>query len=391
MQAQWLEGDAGRWEGGRVKLDRYGKKVYVLEAKRNGARYGITLDVQTGKEASAELALFNRAPAEYRAAASKRVYVPGYVPSEGLCITPDLLAKYQADCLDESSAHHITKKWCNVNLYYLAKWMKALKGADLRKVSLLEYKELARSMKPRRLHISALRAFTHWLRSEGLLESGQDASRDLEVPQAKTKREQGSVGYTMEHVEKVYAALKTYRHLKGSLVDAQAARDVIALRALCGMHHTEVERLAKGWFKVKPLDGQGEIAGTVIFFHKKSAKTGLTHPQSLGPVALAAALRLQARGSAPSENHVKKLATEAAVAAGGEPMNLGELRHSFVTWSKTYGRVVKPVAGAGVSLEDIAAAIGHGSIKTTRIYDDSHIPNLIVLPLKLENEEDPAA
>ena len=72
-------------------------------------------------------------------------------------------------------------------------------------------------------------------------------------------------------------------------------------------------------------------------------------------------------------------------------MNLGELRHSFVTWSKTYGRVVKPVAGAGVSLEDIAAAIGHGSIKTTRIYDDSHIPNLIVLPLKLENEEDPAA
>lgn len=70
---------------------------------------------------------------------------------------------------------------------------------------------------------------------------------------------------------------------------------------------------------------------------------------------------------------------------------LGEMRHSFVAWSKDHGEKVMPARG-GLPLSDIAAAIGHTSPTTTsRFYDVTTVPPMVWVPdLQLYNPNDPA-
>ncbi len=90
-----------------------------------------------------------------------------------------------------------------------------------------------------------------------------------------------------------------------------------------------------------------------------------------------------AAGRVPDDKQINQAIDAAAAKARVEPIRLGELRHSFVTWAKTHGKLVKP-ADAGVALDAIADVIGHKDARTTkRFYDGTEIPPLIVLPLKL--------
>lgn len=81
-------------------------------------------------------------------------------------------------------------------------------------------------------------------------------------------------GYSMRDVECLYAAIQGWESKKyswkgtGRVTDVQPVRDVLMLHAKCGMHGTEIDRLARGEGKVKVLQGQGAIAGTITFVHK---------------------------------------------------------------------------------------------------------------------------
>lgn len=119
-------------------------------------------------------------------------------------------------------------------------------------------------------------------------------------------------------------------------------------------------------------------------------KSGRVHTQSLDAQTLAAAQRLQARGGAPADSWVRKVLRHAAKKLEREPLKLGQMRHSFVTWALTNGVEVRPAEG-GVPLTTVAAIVGHTSTSTTaRFYDVSTVKPLIHLPLRLEHPEDPA-
>ena len=170
--------------------------------------------------------------------------------------------------------------------------------------------------------------------------------------------------------------------------NAQSVRDVFLLRALTGLHHSEVGRIASG-AKVRRVDGgtAGEIRGVVEVRHK----SGHLHRVSLGAQALAAVERLQAVGVAPDRKTVAVAMNEAADRAGLPHMRPTELRHSFATLSEQGGRVVYPSGSGGVARGLIANALGHSSPRTTvRFYLDVQVPPMIVPPLTLSNVEDPS-
>ncbi len=358
-----------------MRAGRKGEEVWVVECMRDHISYSISLNVHSEADALAELALFERDPVAYKTALAP------VAAADAPCIQTDAIMTFIEDKLaPDGDDEPISKGHAKDLLRYLKSWQHALGGKDLRTISVAEYRGHLKVLKPRRQHVSALKSFTRWLRADGRLVSGQDASRDLVTPAMRAKRADRAVGYTMEDFGKLYAAIKTYGH---HTVDVQSVRDVLVLRALCGMHHSEIERLAAGERKVRRLTGHGEIAGVITFLHKK----GLPHPQSLGAQAMAAAERLQAKGRAPHKQDIHRSMDEAGMVVGLPRMRPGELRHSFITWALTFGREVR-AKGAGVSLDLIRRVVGHTSTATTEIYNDA-IPPLVVLPLKLENEEDP--
>jgi integrase len=132
------------------------------------------------------------------------------------------------------------------------------------------------------------------------------------------------------------------------------------------MHCSEVERLAAGQGGIRDLAEMGAIAGTITFRHK----TGQPKIISLDAQALAAARRLQVRGSAPSRHTVMEAGLLAAKKHPGViKIDFGALRHSFATWLLERGSVFHP-KGTGLPIEMVAEALGHTSSRTTALLSD---------------------
>jgi integrase len=366
------------WDGGRVRRNRKDEEVWVIERTIKGIPYFITLNVTSRKQARAELALFERDPVSYQAA----LLAEPFAEVEGPQLRSTTLHEFLEDkrtgdkavCGDHQGALE----------RYLLHWMTALEGRDFRKITLGQYRTVLRTLKPRRQHIVAIRSFTHWLRKEGRLSATEDASQDLEVPQPKPLRAERAVGFTMKAVAKAYASIRSSTaHEYLDAATCQVVRDIIALKATTGMHLTEVGRIASGSWRVRRLEGYGEIAGAVTFFHKR----GEPHSVSLNEKALAAAERLQKRGQLPNRKTLHRVLDACVKNAD---FNFAELRHSFATWANEFGVEVKPPERAGVSRNLIAQVMGHKNEGTTSgHYIDTEIPSMIALPLVLENPEDP--
>lgn len=382
---------AGKWAGGRVRLDVNGGKVWVIDCMREGARYSIALPTQgeaqgttprglliPPQEVAAELALFNRDPVAYKAACRS---LPEFLTEARVSLRAATLEEFLED--RRTGDKPVCDEYRAALERYLSNWLLRLKGKDLRTVSLAEYRSCLSGLKPKRQHIVAIRSFTHWMRKEGRLSTTQDASQDLEVPQPRPLRAERAVGFSMDEVAEAYASIRSQpgRELLTPAM-CQVVRDVIALKALTGMHLTEVSRLASGAWKVRRVKA-GEIAGAVTVFHKR----GEPHSMSLSAQALAAAERLQKRRSIPDKKTIHRI-LDACVK--NERFNLAELRHSFATWADQFGREVRPPERSGASRDLIARVMGHKNKGTTAgHYIDTDVPPMIALPLVLENPEDP--
>jgi integrase len=225
------------------------------------------------------------------------------------------------------------------------------------------------------LRVIAIKSFFSWLRSEDRIKPSDDPTLALKVPPAVAEKGSRTKGYPMEQVEAIYAAL-----------EKQVVRDIIMVKAKSGMHYTELRRIANRKGELRPLaDTSSGIAGTARFKHKN----GRIHIVSLDAQSFAAAQRLQRRGRVPAHFSVKRFLDRAAEQCGQPTINLGELRHSFATWAKNHGELVKPTSG-GVALEIVASILGHTSTRTTTMfYDGTEVPPMVRIPIKLHHPQDP--
>jgi integrase len=129
-----------------------------------------------------------------------------------------------------------------------------------------------------------------------------------------------------------------------------------------------------------------EIAGTITFRHLKAGKI---HVVSVDAQTLAAARRLRKRGSPLSRNAAKVMLDRAAKRLDARRIHPSELRHSFATWARAEGHIVRPTEG-GVPLAEVAAVMGHLTPRTTKVfYEGNEIPPMIALPLRLRHPSDP--
>lgn len=375
----------GKWKGGRTYRTQEGRTVYVLRKMVQGKHYEITLEARNEMEAEAELALFLRDPGAYQ------------TRSEAARTQNDAAVYLDAETvgrfLEYLQGQGRTARYVRDVGTYLAAWAEALAGRNLRRLTLQEVlRELARHKTARKNRITALKSFTAWLREgEAVLPVAEDCTLALKVPPARPAKAFREKGYSMRHVEGIYAAINGWESDKygwkgtGRVTDVQPVRDVLCIHAKTGMHSTEIERLARGEGTVTILKEHGEISATIKFVHK----SGRVHVQSIDHQTLAAVQRLRARAAAPVESYIRKVVAKAAARAGMEPVRFGELRHSFVTWASECGLEVRPKSG-GLPLAAVAAVVGHQSAATTKkFYENVRVPPMIKVPLKLEHPDDP--
>lgn len=373
MGARWIR----RWEGGRVR-EVDGREVWVIERKYGGARYTHTLEVESERDALAELALFARAPAAYR---TKRQVAFTASADEPVVLDAPTVAGFLAHL--ERGERSVRYRAAVRN--YLAQWATAVGKRDLREVPTQQLRAwLAKWPTARKARIIVLKSFCSWLREEGRLTAAQDPAFELKVPPPRPEKAVRSKGYSIQFVERAYRTC--WR---------QDVRDVLRLRAVTGMHHTEIVRLVSGG-ELRRLDDPSGIFGTIRFVHK----SGRVHAVSLDAAAFAAAERLAmlatvAKGDAsgkirgvPSEHIVDQVCERIARRMGEPRFAPGELRHSFATWAPTVGREVRPVK-AGVPMALVSAVMGHFSEHTTRTFYSEAIPPMVALPIRLEHPEDP--
>ena len=367
-------GERSHWAGGRKFFYPDTKRTkWVIERMRFGKRRAVALDVRSEADALAELALYERDPESYLTRSKQAVQVAERKREEVLPFTEELCTPFYAHLRGRDRTEHYIRDIER----YLGEWQSALDGCNLKKTTITTLRvQLGKWETAERKRIIALKSFCTYLRDRrGLLASAEDASLSLKVPPARPERGVRKKGYAIEHVQKVYAK-----------VALQEVRDVITLHAKCGMHGTEIERLAKGEGQIRALEGHGEIAGTITFVHK----SGEPHINSIDAQTLAAAQRLQARGYAPADTWVRKNIKRAAKKAGVDSLRPGELRHSFVAWAHIAGREVRPATG-GLPLATIASFIGHRSpVTTRRFYNVADVPPMVVVPVVLAHPDDPA-
>jgi hypothetical protein len=396
MARLWI----GTWKGGRIAQLANGKQRYVLERKHLGRNYAFRLKATSLDEAERQLALWESEPVRYiRAHEVRKREAQDLVQGE-IRITEALLTdlKTWLEGANNDAYARSTEQVKNV-VAYCREWGKDLAGYDLRKLSKKQLdqalvtrphapkvyrkgKLVPSKSKARRNRVVAFKTMTAMLKEQGKLDPGQDPGRFLKTPSVVPAKSLRTKGYDAQALQRAYRAIQD---LPGQRKEglAQIVRDVMRLSVCYGMHLTEIRRTAKDG-RIRELEGQGEIAGTLAFVHKN----GDPHVISLDAQAVAAARRLQALKTLPVTNVIRKVLKAATTSIGLSKMNPGEFRHTTVTLGQN-GRLVHP-QGGGVSLKDIALIVGHRSTDTSRrFYDMNAIPPMLVVPVSLEHSEDP--
>ncbi|WP_246137119.1 site-specific integrase [Myxococcus llanfairpwllgwyngyllgogerychwyrndrobwllllantysiliogogogochensis] len=352
----------------------------------NGVVRAITLDVSIEREALAELALFERDPAGYKTKKQSAAEASAKTAKKGVALDVPNFEAFIRHVKNEGLTDNYRRY---VLTPYLTAWGVALAERQLRDVTLTElYEILDRWSTARTARIIALKAFTKWLRERDMLRLAEDPTAELKVPPSKAEKSVRPKGYVLAAVEQAYAE-----------ANSQRLRDTLRIRATTGMHATEIDRVARGDGILTEVNDPCGIKGTVTF---RQLKADMTHTISLDSETFAAFQRCQIVGRGLGDSGVvqmlRRIADRLRSKCTNEeerrsivPLHPSQLRHSFSTWARTNGELVRPT-GRGLPIEEVAAVMGHTNIKTTKkFYLTERVPPMIRLPLRLVHPADPSA
>lgn len=367
------------WEGGRVHKTKDGREIFYIRKRVGGIRKEIAVG-DDHEDAKLELSRFNDDPAGYSPpkarAASKMTQRMG----GGLYLDVETLAEFKQFYDEAASRGEVTQQHVDHKLTpYMGAWAKKLGPTrDLRTVTVGELKGILKKFDTaRHARTVAIKSFTAWAREEKDFRRQDDPTLDLKLPTIVPAKNVKGKGYAMPLVARVYAHLPS-----------QAVRDTIRLRAMLGMHDTEIDRIARGEGHLKRVSDPSGIEGVIVFDHMKKGKE---HAVACDAETFAAAERLQALGRGVQRTPLKRIIDSVCSSLNIKPaLQPGQLRHSFATWATTVGREVWPEKQEGIDLAKVSERIGHMGKGTTKyFYIGDHVPMMVWLPLKLEHPDDP--
>lgn len=332
-----------------------GQRLFIIEkqvtveddaGRKTTHRFHVSTGAHSLEPALAQLRRFESDPFNYsRAGGDLRA---------PLLLTTDMALQFYRWQLGRG----LSPKYARETNTWLARWIKALKGVDLRRM------RIARDVLPtldvaggaRRPMMAALKTLCAWLRTERHeMTSAEDATRDLRLPQADTRKNNEQVAHPLANIRKVKALL------------TGVFRDALVYQWATAGHVTELERFVRDdrsrlivYKKPQRLPDGTLALAQVELWHKakKWHKVGLTKRQHVD-----AARRLRERRSLPTGEDMNRT-IYAACEAAGVPRFSFALRHSSLTHA----------ANRGVSEERRMAHAGHEERKTAARYVDVKVP-----------------
>lgn len=334
----------GIWDGGFIRRDAKGRKVYVIRKMIDGHKYKVSTRAHSERAAIEQLKRFEADPENYR---------PGGDPEDEPVILDDELAedflKWSRDVKKNS------RGWLEKQKRYIAWWADRLDRLDLRagtgarRVSLTSHILPSLKSAPNRQHrIAVLKGLYSWLRKERhLLTISDDPTfQTLTVPQAKPAQWKKSKIIPYDH----------YRLAREHL--GPHWRDGMDVQAATGWHVTEIVRFAQDG----SIEGyRGDNAGVSGVLVCPQTKHGDLLRTAVSKDALEAARRLLERGEFGRERY--GMAVVAACKAAKIPIfTPGRFRHSVATWA----------IERGADPASVAAFLNHKSAQTTRRFYATH-------------------
>lgn len=268
-----------------------------------------------------------------------------------------LTAEMQTRLFQWQVANNRTRKYARETGAWVLRWVKQLRGVNLRKMS------LARDVLPaldggpvgaRRPMIASLKTLMTWLRTERHeLSTAEDVTLDLRLPKSAPAK------HRERQVVEVARVRKAAKHLKGRYLDA------LLFQMGTAAHVTELERFIRDsrsqlvvFRRAKRLADGSKCLAVVMLWHKtkKWHRIPLVRAETVE-----AAKRLRALGRVPKKMNARLYA--ACDTAKVKRFSY-KLRHSVLTWGRK----------RGASREAAAEFAGHESLATQEIYVDLDLP-----------------
>lgn len=345
-----------RWPGGYVR-----NGVFVIEKKIRGVKFHVSTHTTKLTAAMKHLERFEADP-------------NGYDP-RGTARAADALVLDEA-LIDEFHAWHlprVSRPWALDVRRLLVDWANHLKGADLRKLSLVKDLEPHIHGNTQQHHrVAALKAFTKWARKTEKLKRSEDATQDLEVPQVGASEEPKDMDFEL--------VVETWPHLDLYM------RDIVQVLAASGWHLAELQRFAReGVIRERNHRDAPEVVGVIGVVHKNSLLkktkrkhfTALVHAEPFEAAKRIRALgKLYDRGALRKRMHAAAEAVTSerrkkdAKAPAADVVLLGAFRHSVTTW----------LSEQGLSDAQVAKFVGHSSEEMARKHYINKAKTALVLP-----------
>ena len=318
-----MRGATTRWAGGYVR-----KGVYYIRRTVRGTQLELSTLCTTEAAALQQLARFEADPLGW---------TPAPPPPAALYLEAELVDEFLHWSRHEKGN---TKAWVRKQQLALAWWGDELAGDDLRKLEVLQVKELLKGVSGWKQRAAVLKAFYGWLRQEKhLVTLAQDPVRgQLRIPAARPEQWTRSKVISREDLRAVLKRLKD---------PFKAAVEVLAGT---GWHVSEVLRFYDA----------GEIERERILVCPQT-KGGGQVKRIVTARTAAAARRLLAIAAAPVETFTHNTIIDALqeASAAAELANVvqpGSFRHTFATWAIEHGAVP----------ELVSSALDHKSASTQR-------------------------
>jgi integrase len=328
------------WDGGFIRRDSRGLKVYVIRRTVEGKRYKISTRAHNATAAHEQLKRFESDPEGYSAA--------GTPQKQPIYLDAELAAEFLAWSRDIQKNSPL---WVGKQKRYIAWWADHLERVNLRTASLPDnILPPLKKAKARAHRIAVIKALYSWLRTtKHAIKLAEDpVFQQLAVPQTRPEQWRRSKAIPREHF------LLARDHLSSPW------REGLTVLAGTGWHITELVRFAKNG-AIEPYPRKGTVEGIEGVLVCPQTKEGEPLRTAVSREVKEAAEYLRERGTFSTEKFglAVKRACRAAKIAIFTP---GRFRHSVATWAMN----------SGAERAMVASFLNHKSPRTTKRFYATH-------------------